>query len=352
MIKPEYKVIGVMSGTSLDGLDLCYVHFNYKNSWSYKTIVSETISYSNEWAERLKDSIFLNKDALTQLDEVYTKYLNNAIHTFIKKNAINELDAICSHGHTVLHEPHNGFTYQIGNMSHISKDFECPVVCDFRVDDVKLGGQGAPLVPIGDALLFSEFDICLNLGGFANMSFEDEYKRIAYDICPVNITLNHYMKLLGLDYDDRGHIAKSGIIHEELLAQLNTLEFYKLTHPKSLGLEWVQLNIFPLIDRFKLPTETILRTLVAHSALQIATEINKVTNAKVLITGGGAYNTFLIEQILELTKNEIMIPHHMLVEYKEAIVFGFLGVLKLRNEVNCLSSVTGAKQDHSSGRIY
>lgn len=352
MIKSQYKVVGVMSGTSLDGLDLCYVNFNYQHSWSYKIIRSETIKYTNEWTDKLSHSMLLSEADLGQLDETYTRYLNSAIHTFINTHVINDLDAICSHGHTVLHQPDKGITYQIGNMPHISKEFKCPVVCDFRIDDVKLMGQGAPLVPIGDALLFKEFDICLNLGGFANMSFEDKSRRVAYDICPVNIILNHYVKPLGFDYDDGGNIAKSGVVNQQLLNLLNELEFYKLAAPKSLGLEWVQSHIFPLIATFKLPVEIILRTLVAHTATQIANEINKVTLAKVLITGGGAYNTFLIEQIIELTENEIVIPTDDIVNYKEALVFGFLGVLKLRNEVNCLSSVTGAKKDHSSGRIY
>ncbi|AXT20945.1 anhydro-N-acetylmuramic acid kinase [Flavobacteriaceae bacterium AU392] len=351
MMKSKFKVIGVMSGTSLDGIDLCYADFTYNNVWSFKIITAKTVDYPKEWANNLKASILLDKAFLIKLDENYTSYLNSVILEFIKQNEIKNLDAVCSHGHTVLHQPDKGITYQIGNMPHISNHIKCPIVCDFRIDDVKLGGQGAPLVPIGDQLLFNEFDICLNLGGFANMSLQLEGKRIAYDICPVNITLNYYVEQLGYVYDNKGIIAKSGKIHQELLNKLNALEFYSLTHPKSLGLEWVKQNVFPLVDIYQLPVENILRTLIEHSATQIGKEINKMNQSKILITGGGVYNTFLIERISNYTDNEIVIPSKTIVNYKEALVFGFLGVLKLRNEMNCLSSVTGAERDHSSGIV-
>lgn len=352
MMKSEFKVIGVMSGTSLDGIDLCYIDFTYNNAWSFKIITAKTVNYPKEWTDNLKTSILLDKTSLKTLDENYTSYLNSVILEFIKQNKIKNLDAVCSHGHTVLHQPDKGITYQIGNMSHISNHIKCPFVCDFRIDDVKLGGQGAPLVPIGDQLLFDEFDICLNLGGFANMSLQIDGKRIAYDICPVNIILNYYVEQLGYAYDNKGAIAKSGKICQELLNKLNDLGFYGLKHPKSLGLEWVKLNVFPLIDIYQLSVQDILRTLIEHSAIQIGKEINKINQSKILITGGGVYNVFLIERISNYTDNEIVIPSKTIVNYKEALVFGLLGVLKLRDQINCLSSVTGAKKDHSSGRVY
>jgi anhydro-N-acetylmuramic acid kinase len=200
--------------------------------------------------------------------------------------------------------------------------------------------------------LFADYDFCLNLGGFANISTEIKDQRIAYDICPVNIVLNHYVSLLGFDYDDKGLIASKGSINSELLKQLNALDFYEKKPPKSLGLEWVNQEVFPLINSFQLPIETILRTCVEHVAVQISNEISKKATASVLVTGGGAYNRFLISQIQEKTSNKLIVPDYELVEFKEALVFGFLGVLKLREEVNCLSSVTGAKEDHSSGIIF
>ena len=352
MIKSKYKVIGVMSGTSLDGLDLAYIEFSFDNSWSFKIIKAETIGYPNKWDEILKNLVLNSFDELEKIDKDYTIYLASTINDFIKKNKIVELDAVCSHGHTALHQPSKKLTYQIGNLSELSKLIEKKVICDFRVQDVELGGQGAPLVPIGDDLLFYKYDYCLNLGGFANVSTKVNSARIAYDICPLNIVLNHYAIKLGYNFDENGKIAASGNINSQLLKALNQLEFYKSSPPKSLGLEWVNKTIFPLIVFYQLSIKDILRTFVEHSAFQIATEVNKTRKANVLVTGGGAYNLFLINRIKKLTDNKIILPSRDLIEYKEALIFGLLGVLKLRGENNCLSSVTGAKRDHSSGKIY
>ena len=352
MIKSKYKVIGVMSGTSLDGLDLAYVEFNFDDLWSFSIIKAETDDYSEEWKKKLKNLVSNSMEELHKIDKKYTSYLASSINDFIKRNHISDVDAICSHGHTALHQPENKLTYQIGNLSEISKLTKKTVVCNFRVQDVKLGGQGAPLVPIGDELLFSNYDYCLNLGGFANISTNVNSIRIAYDICPLNIVFNHYVSKLGFDYDENGNIAASGSINEQLLTELNKLEFYSLKPPKSLGLEWVRETIFPLLDKYNLRIEDILRTFVEHSAYQIALEISKTQDATVLISGGGAYNSFLIRRLKDLTTNKIVIPSQNLIEYKEALIFGLLGVLKLRGEHNCLSNVTGATKDHSSGNIY
>ena len=352
MQKNEYKVIGVMSGTSLDGIDLVYVNFHFYTHWSFEIIYGETVNYDSHWVKKLRNLVSYSSEDLKELDANYTNYLSEKINHFIKKYKIQEIDAVCSHGHTALHQPDEGLTYQIGNLPQIADILNETVVCDFRVQDVKYGGQGAPLVPIGDKLLFSEFDFCLNLGGFANLSTEVKSQRIAYDVCPVNIVLNKYVKQLGFDFDDKGTIASTGTVNKELLNQLNNLEFYRAGYPKSLGLEWVYKNIFPLIDSFKLEIKDVLRTFVEHIAIQLASEINKKTNASVYITGGGVYNKFLINRLKSHTKNKIVIPSATIIEFKEALIFGFLGVLRLRNEVNCLQSVTGASRSHSSGVIY
>ncbi len=352
MIKNQYNVIGVMSGTSLDGLDLANLKFAFNEKWEFEIHQSETISYPADWFHKLKNLTSLSIQDLQKLDEDYMVYLSAVINQFIKKNELSNLDAVCSHGHTALHQPQNRLTYQIGNLPKLASLIHQKVVCDFRVDDVVLGGQGAPLVPIGDRLLFSDYQFCLNLGGFANVSLEIDNKRIAYDICPVNIVLNHYINQRGLDFDDKGLLASTGKINHKLLDALNSLSFYSQQFPKSLGLEWVQIEIFPLIDSFQLATEDALRTFVEHVSVQITKELNKKANASVLITGGGAYNDFLIERLKVHTSNTIQIPDKKIIEFKEALIFGFLGVLKLRNEVNCLSSVTGANKNHSSGKIY
>ncbi|WP_417291651.1 anhydro-N-acetylmuramic acid kinase [Corallibacter sp.] len=352
MIKKYYNVIGVMSGTSLDGVDLVYVTFTLNDTWEFTTSYSETYAYPDKWKLRLSNLTDMSNEDLKVFDKDYTAFLADRINTFIRDNNLVDIDFIASHGHTALHQPDLGLTYQIGNLPEISKILNKTVVCDFRTQDVALGGQGAPLVPVGDKLLFSNYDYCINLGGFANISSEFSGNRIAYDICPVNIVLNYYVSQLGKLFDDKGAIAKSGNVHQELLSKLNSLKFYEKSLPKSLGLEWVKESIFSLISKYNIDTKDILRTFVEHIADQIAKEINQTKKSTVLITGGGAYNTFLISKIKEKTKHEISIPNSTIIEFKEAIIFGFLGVLKLRNEVNCLASVTGAKFNHSSGVVY
>lgn len=349
MIQEEYFVIGVMSGTSLDGIDIAYLQFEKKSIWNSKIVLAETISYAKAWEKELRNAITYNTDELDDLNTRYTHYLASVINQFIDNKKIKKIDAICSHGHTILHQPDKGLTLQIGNLPEIAELIKQKVVCDFRVQDVQLGGQGAPLVPIGDELLFSKYDYCLNLGGFSNVSALIEGDRIAYDISPVNIVMNQYVSELGLAYDDRGQLARKGGVNEELLDKLNSLEFYQLQAPKSLGLEWVMKEVFPLINSFKLSVQDILRTFVEHIAIQIGGQFKN--GKKVLITGGGVYNDFLIERIQFYTEARLIKPTNALIEFKEALIFGFLGVLKLRNEVNVLASVTGARKDHSSGRI-
>lgn len=353
MKQENYNVIGVMSGTSLDGVDLAYIHFKVDDKkWTFEIIESETVHYNPFWISQLKSAINFSEVALKNLNQEYTTLLAQIISNFIKKHSISNLDAVCSHGHTILHQPQNGFTLQIGNLPEIAEILGQKVVCDFRVQDVKLGGQGAPLVPIGDRILFSEYDCCLNLGGFSNISYEENDKRIAFDISPVNTVLNYYANQLGMEYDDKGKIARSGKTNSKLLEELNALDFYQQKQPKSLGFEFVKESVLPLLESVEITVEDKLCTFTEHIAQQTGLVLlNK--SGKILITGGGAYNTFLMERIqFHLPKMELIIPETTILEYKEALIFALLGVLKLRNEINVLSSVTGAKQDHSSGKIY
>jgi len=352
MIKNEYNIIGVMSGTSLDGIDLALISFSLNKSWTFNIIKAETIAYAEEWLNKLKILVNFSKKELTRLDTDYTLYLAEVIQNFITKNNITKIDAICSHGHTALHQPQHKLTYQIGNLPVLAEILNQTIVCNFRIEDVALGGQGAPLVPIGDQLLFSEYNYCLNLGGFANVSTQIKGKRIAFDICPVNIVLNKYVSKLGFAYDDRGDLARQGTLNNNLLNELNKLQFYKENYPKSLGLEWVNDTIFPIINNHKLSVDDILRTFVEHIAIQISKVLNMKQNASVLITGGGVFNSFLMSRIKHLCNNIVETPSKKIIEFKEALIFGFLGVLKLRDENNCLASVTGARKDHSSGVIF
>lgn len=353
MKKDNYNVIGIMSGTSLDGVDLAHIKFRLENNkWFFEILDSETIGYSQSWIDQLKLAVTFSETDLKKLNHDYTKLLATIIASFIEKHKIESLDAVCSHGHTILHQPQNGFTLQIGNLPEIATLIHQTVVCDFRVQDVKLGGQGAPLVPIGDRILFPEYACCINLGGFSNVSFEQNGERIAFDISPVNTVLNYYANQLGLNYDDKGQLASNGKIDTILLNELNALGFYQKKHPKSLGFEFVKEIVLPIFKKYKISVEDKLRTFTEHIAFQTALAL-PIRKGRILITGGGAYNDFLIHCIQSyLPEMKIIIPPTKILEFKEALIFALLGVLKLRGEINVLSSATGAKKNHSSGEIY
>ena len=352
MKKANYKVIGVMSGTSLDGIDLVYINFDYKNSWSYKILEAETIPYPLNWQETLAEAIDFSKERLERLNKKYTSYLAEIISRFIEAHQIKDVDIICSHGHTIKHEPENNYTLQIGNLPEIAYLTGQTVICDFRVQDVELGGQGAPLVPIGDQLLFSDYKYCVNLGGFANISTEIGDKRVAYDICAVNTVLNFYSQKLGKEFDEGGKLAASGNLNKDLLQKLNALSFYEEKPPKSLGIEWVKSTVFPILEKYNENVPDILHTYTLHIAQQIAKTLDNQPDSKVLMTGGGTFNNFLLRLLKDESKCHFTIPSQEIIDYKEALIFGLLGVLKLRGQVNVLKSVTGAKKDHSSGVIY
>lgn len=342
-------IIGLMSGTSLDGLDMAYIKFNTENLPDFKIISAETIPYNSTWQTDLKNAFEMSAAALAELDARYGIYLGQQVNNFIKKHRIKQVDLIASHGQTVFHRPENAYTTQIGSGAHINAVTGIKTICDFRQQDVALGGQGAPLVPVGDHYLFAHYDYCLNIGGFANISFEKKRKRIAFDICPANIVLNHYVSQKGLDFDDKGQIAKSGKLNKELLSALNRLDFYQGEEPKSLGWEFVTEQIIPLIDAYHLSIPDILKTYVEHIAIQIG---QKTTGGTMLITGGGAHNSYLIQQIKMYSSAKVIIPDKILIDYKEALVFGLLGLLKEQQKINVFSSVTGSRIDHSSGVVF
>lgn len=347
----SYKAIGVMSGTSLDGLDIVLCEFTIDHQWHFKILKSETISYTEEWHKKLILASALNGYELMLLHKDFGKFIGQSINAFLK-NIDLKIDLIASHGHTVFHQPEKNLTLQIGDGFEIAAVTGYTAITDFRSMDVALGGQGAPLVPIGDKLLFPEYDYCLNIGGFANISFEEENKRFAYDICPANIILNFLANKLGQSYDKNGALGILGKTDPELLNKLNALDYYYQNNPKSLGKEWLDQFIIPMTETSSASVNNKLSTVYEHIAQQISKALNCKKHSKTLITGGGAYNKLLINLIKRKTKSEIIIPEPEIVEFKEAIVFAFLGILRYRNEINCLSTVTGAKKDSSSGIIH
>ncbi|WP_291099700.1 MULTISPECIES: anhydro-N-acetylmuramic acid kinase [unclassified Empedobacter] len=342
--------IGLMSGTSLDGLDICYVRFD--GNQHFEILHAETIDYSSDWRTKLTEAFQYSAMDLCQLDVEYGYFLGEQVKEFIHKNKIRKVDFVASHGQTIFHQPQKSFTLQIGKGAAIASRCQQKVVCDFRTQDVILGGQGAPLVPIGDELLFSNYDACLNLGGFSNISMNRNGKRIAFDICPINIVLNHYAKQLGFDFDKNGELAGQGHINTVLVDELNLLNYYHQPFPKSLGFEWVTNEFLTIVDKYDISIEDKLRSCVEHFVIQIKNTFALYDINNVLITGGGVRNSFFINRLRELSTVEIIIPTDNLIDFKEALIFAFLGYRRVHNEINCLASVTGASKDHSSGIIY
>jgi len=342
--KIKYTVLGVMSGTSLDGIDLAVCTFTKNQKWEYKIEKSNTVKYPISWNLKLATTHTLSQAIIEQTDIQYGQYIGQKINTFLNGEKV---DFIASHGHTIFHQPEKNYTLQIGCGKTISQATRITTINNFRSLDVFLNGQGAPLVPIGDLLLFSEYKYCVNLGGFTNISIKNDEKIIAFDICPANIVLNDICKELGIEYDSNGDISREGKIIPTLLKQLNQLDFYIKKAPKSLGREWVEENVFPMLK--KNTSQDLLCTFCEHIAIQIG---KFLTDESALFTGGGVFNSFLMERIRFHSNSEILVPNKELIEFKESLIFAFLGVLRLRNEVNCLQSVTGADIDNCGGIIH
>jgi anhydro-N-acetylmuramic acid kinase len=350
----RYNVIGTMSGTSLDGLDIAHCTFEIKNEvWSFKMNTATTIPFPKKLYTQLAKSTQLSGIDLMKLNNEMGNFIGTSTANFINSTQIDPttINAIASHGHTVFHQTEINLTTQIGNGANISVLTKLPVICDFRSIDVALNGQGAPLVPIGDQNLFSAYDYCINLGGIANISFEENKERIAFDICPVNIVMNRMAQELGKPYDRNGEFARSGKIELTLLKELNQLDYYKKSYPKSLGIEQIEAKMFPIVNKYEISPANKLATFVEHIAIQISNTIQS-SNKKVLLTGGGTFNSYLSERIKANTPNEIIIPSDEIINFKEAIIFAFLGVLRIRKETNCLQSVTGATQNNIGGCVY
>jgi anhydro-N-acetylmuramic acid kinase len=354
----KYDVVGLMSGTSLDGLDIAFVRFFQDPGWRFEVIECQSVAYEKELFTKLSLANKFSATELKQFDIYYGKWIGKQVKRFVDSNQFTP-ELIVSHGHTIFHQPEIGLTLQIGDGYQIMLASGIKTICDLRSFDVALGGQGAPLVPIGDKLLFNAYDFFLNLGGFSNISFEQDGKRIAYDICPVNTVLNSLASILNLEFDKGGEIAKSGNPNLSLLKKLNSLDYYGKKPPKSLGIEWVREHVFSMLDGDSI--ENLLNTFNHHIAEQISLAIQNSTVAshksrlpKMLITGGGAKNDFLIELIKDQTKEitEIIIPDVQTIDFKEAIIFAFLGLLRSLGSINTLNSVTGAKADSSGGLIY
>lgn len=353
----KHRAIGIMSGTSLDGLDLVDCEFtNCDNKWSFDVLNASEVPYSKSMTLRLKGAVNLSGLELLKLDKELGLHIGNAVRHFVSENDI-EPDFIASHGHTIFHSPSDGYTLQIGCGYNISKQTKLPVIYDFRSADVALGGQGAPLVPIGDRLLFSEYDACVNIGGISNISFLEGDKTLAFDICHSNMVLNYLCReYFACEYDRDGELARGGTLVPELNDKLNTFPHYAKSYPKTLGFEQFEEFVLPIIASCDIALQDALCTYTHHAAMRMARDINDIfcgcrEKKRVLFTGGGAKNLFLMELVdTYLSDNiDVVIPDKLIIDFKEAIIFAFLGVLKREKQANCLSSVTGALFDNIGG---
>jgi len=348
----KYKVLGVMSGTSLDGLDIAFCEFEKTSKgWIFKSEIGETIRYSKQWNNKLSQAPFASAEELEKLNYDFGEYVGLACQQFAKKHRLSAVDFISSHGHTVFHQPERRFTFQLGSGVAIHHRSGLPVICDFRSEDVLKGGEGAPLVPVGDHHLFSSFDVCLNIGGIANLSMISKGKRVAFDVCFANMGLNYLANKIQKQYDKGGAIASAGVLSNKLKESLDKVNRRWHRNRPSLGREGFEKFIQALLDNSELPVEDRMRTFSDSIVDEIAVCIPKKRKTTLLATGGGAFNKYLITRLQHKLEGftEVIVPSDHIVSYKEAIVFAFLGVLKSRNEINVLKSVTGASSDSSSG---
>ena len=348
----KITVIGLMSGTSLDGLDIVLCSFSKDNLRNFEIVNSTTIEYSRNIKKRLQSAGSLSAHRFIELHREYGKWTGEQVNRFMKPHSMT-VDIIASHGHTVFHDPKKNINFQIGDGAVVAATTSITTISDFRSLDITLGGQGAPLIPIVDRDLFGDYDACINIGGFANISLDIDKKRRAWDICPVNTILNKLASSFGMEYDKDGEKGRSGKIIDELLNELEGLDYYQQLHPKSLGTEWLDNKIWPIVNKYSdYKTESIMATFYTHVANRISSDLNRNNVKKVLFTGGGVKNSYLISLIRNMFNGKLIIPEEEIIDFKEALGFAYLGVLRAKGIPNCLSSVTGARQDSSSGVIH
>jgi len=358
-----YKVIGLMSGTSMDGLDIACCHISEgSGKWSFNIVQAETIPYPVKWKLRLEQLVLQNAVTYLKTHAFLGHYFGTEVKAFIERHQLDgQIDFIASHGQTVFHQPENRFTSQIGDGAAIAAITGYPVICDFRSIDVALGGQGTPITPIADKLFFPEYKYLLNMGGISNLTCHIGEKYIAFDVTPVNLILNRLAKNAGREYDEDGNMARSGSLNQHLLDELNSSWYYEKDYPKSMSGGWVSKVMVPVVSHHAIPNEDKLRTLCEHIAIQLGKAFKRVMDKegvniskvdKMLVTGGGALNKFLIERITEKVPVTVVVPDEQIVHFKEALMIGLMGVLRYRNEINCFSTVTGAERDNIGGTIY
>jgi len=376
-----YRAIGIMSGSSLDGLDIAFTEFTETGGkWTFEILAAECIEYNSEWQTKLKTAVSLSAMDYQLLHCEYGHFIGRQINGFIDKhNLHHKVHLIASHGHTTFHLPEKQMTAQLGDGAAIAAETQLSVVSDLRSLDVALGGQGAPIVPIGEKLLFAGYDYFLNIGGIVNISIANPAVNtstalgaddaplllrpgyIAYDVCAANRVLNMLAATIGMQYDDGGRLAATGNVNDDLLKKLNRLTYYSKAWPKSLANSFGTDEVYPIIQQAAISTADALRTYVEHICIQLRNALlNHATQStgerkSMLVTGGGALNDFLIERLKALLAEElieVLVPDEKLLQYKEAVIMGLIGILRWREEANVLPSVTGASRESIGGALW
>lgn len=356
-----YRAIGLMSGSSMDGLDIAFAEFlETSGKWEFEIKAVTCYPYEEKWITKLKDATELNALDYQLLHTAYGHYTGEIVNKFIEKNNLqHQVQLIASHGHTTFHVPSERMTAQLGDGAAIAAVTGINTVSDLRAMDLARGGHGAPIVPVGEKLLLGEYPIFLNLGGIANISFNDPEKYIAFDVCPANRVLNLLSASVNKHFDEGGQIASGGRVDEKLLSLLNDLEYYSLPYPKSLSNDFGTDVVYTLIRNKRISAEDGLRTYVEHVAIQIKNAMKfapvSASGSKMLVTGGGAHNNFLIERIRAMVGEfniEVVVPEKNIVDFKEAIIMALIGVLRWREEKNTFASVTGASKDSIGGAVW
>ncbi|WMX15431.1 MULTISPECIES: anhydro-N-acetylmuramic acid kinase [unclassified Aureispira] len=362
----NYKVLGLMSGSSLDGLDIAYCSINWENQQvkEWELLASETLDFSDMWKSRLRNLPSQDGLIFAKTHTYFGHYMAELVQTFIQKHHLSNIDFIASHGHTIFHNPNQRISIQIGDGAALAAKTGITTICDFRTQDVALDGEGAPLAPLADQYLFKGYDFYLNIGGIANLSANINNKWVAMDCCPANQVLNALAQELGAEYDDKGIWSSQGIVAQGLLEQVANFDYYTQSYPKSLGNAWIRQQVLPLYLAASFSWQDKLATACEHIAIEIATCIEQVLqkeafskqNYKVLVTGGGAFNEFLMERINAYCNRhaevELFLPDASIISFKEAILMALLGVMRIEKTSNSLKSITGARRNTINGAIY
>ncbi len=358
---PTHHIIGLMSGSSLDGLDIAHCQFTFdgrpqKGQIRWQILDAETIAYPPEWQARLRKTTTMSPVELLETDADLGRWMGNQVRTFVAQRKL-KIDLVASHGHTVFHFPEKGFSLQIGQGNHLAEKCGLPVIFDFRTADIAAGGQGAPLAPVVDEWLLTDYDFFLNLGGIANIACHTRDGFVGYDIIGTNQILDALAGKLNLAYDSGGQLARKGSLNPTLYNQLQKLDFLQQEPPKSLDNQWVRDNMTGPTLAFDDTIPNKMATIVELAAFEIAKEINRLIpyakhpNHQLLITGGGAHNTYLIERIKHFAPSnlEIIIPTPQLINYKESLLIALLALLRQYGSPNSSPLVTGAGRNTVGG---